>query len=487
MQSVIGTKMQQKFENSRAYTDGQYILNGPGGPIDPWDWDDKISPGCTVELKLTGTETTGQISRYRSRHRHSRPPHRGVDSMNTAVRQIPFTPAPLERIDTSRQIEYPEYSPDGPPDRDADSRTSGEFNESASVHDDENAVGELHLASRVGQPEPSTQMPLALRRWSSLNSDASIHTATGEQLVGVPRLSRRSTDHQSFVEDFDEDSEESSIVAERASSVNFADPLPPGEATSVDSRISYSMTRSDEPSSGSAESTKQDSSSRPESPKEPPGDGQPDAGAEKPPMRPIFAWKVAASDGLPSTLMEKGEPMLGYKDADKTIRAILEEREAEAALYLLKREREKDIFDSLPECSRREVLAKVKVISDPLDGLSAIERSARKRSIRKKQALINNAIEILDAFVPVQYQGFHPYWLIKKFYGALLAMTSKYVSRSSSLDGRKSNYSISSAIPISTRSAIVCPCSSEPSGRSTLGSQAVVMSNPRPSTFPRPW
>jgi len=190
------------------------------------------------------------------------------------------------------------------------------------------------------------------------------------------------------------------------------------------------MTRSDESSLGLTESTKLVSSSQLASPEEPAADAQPDTGTETTPTCPIFAWEVAASDALPPTPIGTSESTFEYKHADRTFRAILEEREAEATLYLLKHEREKTLFDSLPECSKREVLAEMKVVGSHLDRSSASEGSVRKRSTQKKLTVITNAIKILDAFVPVQYQNIHQYWWIKKLYGALLAMTSRYVSRS---------------------------------------------------------
>ncbi|KAJ5624330.1 Mg2+ transporter protein CorA-like/Zinc transport protein ZntB [Penicillium lagena] len=426
MQSVIGTKMQQSYVSRRPYTNGDYILIGPDGPITPAEWDEKIRPGCTVELKLTGPETIGRMSRPRSRYRDSRSDPGDENSINTAVQPYSFTPRPLERIDTSRQIEYPGNSSDGVSARDANSETPGEPNESASVHDIENVASGSNLTMRAIQPEPSSQMSLVLRRNSPLNLDTNIYTATGEQHDGVPRLSRRSTGTQSFVEDFDEDTAEDSIPTEKTSSVDFAYPLPSVGRASGDRRGLSLTTRSDKTSSSSTESSKRDSSSQLASPEEPAADAQPETGKETTRMCPIFAWKVATGDDLPPTLMETSEPMFGYKDADGTIRAILEEREAEATLYLLKHGREKYYFDSIPECSRREVLAEMKVVDTPLDRSSAAERSVGKKSTQKKLKLISNAIEILDAFVPVQYQNNHQYLLIKKFYGALLAITSGY-------------------------------------------------------------
>lgn len=448
MESVIGTKMQQKPEYLDAYNKDEYFLNGPDGPIIFWEWEKKVFPGCTVELKLTGTDTTEILSRHRSRHRQSSPFCRDRSSSSTTAQSSSFTPAPLERIDTSRQIDYPAYPSTAAFARDALFQASRARNQSASVDD---AGGEPNSRTRATQPGPASLLPRVMWRYSPPNSDASIRTASGEKLDGSPRTSRRSTGRQSFVEDFDEDSVEN-VVPTEASSLDVEDPSPSAERTATTSRDSSSTTPSDESSSGSTESIKRDTSSQLAGTEEPAPGIQPDTDAEKTTMRPIFAWKVAASDGLSSTLLETSEQMLGYNDADKTVRAILEEREAEATLYLLKHEREKEIFDSLPESSRGKVLLEMKIADDPLDGSSAIQRSARKRSARKKLTVITNAIEILDAFVPVQYQNFQECWLIKKFHGALLAMTSNFVSRAISvLSWRIDLTHISSAIPISTR------------------------------------
>jgi hypothetical protein len=414
MHSVIDTKMQKSYESRHAYTNGDYILNGPDGPITPADWDEKILPGCTVELKLTRPETTGRMSRPRSRYMDPRHFPDDENSANTAVQTFLFTPMPSERIDTPYLIEYPRISSHGALARDVDSQTPDESNESVSDQNIEDVVSEPNLTTNaLQQPEPSLQMALVLWRRPPLNSDTSIHIPTGEQFGGVLSLFRRSPDSQSVVED--------STPTGIPSPEDSADHLPPAGRTSSDSRLSFSTTRSDEPA-------RQDSSSQLSSPEEPAADPQPDNGTETTPVYPIFAWEVAGSDDLPPTLMETGASTFGRKDADRAIRAILEEREAEATLYLLKHKQENDILDSLSRCSRTEVFAEMEVAGTLLDRPSTIERSARKRSTRKRLTVITNAIEILDAFVPVQHHNIHQYWLIEKFYGALLAMTSNYVS-----------------------------------------------------------
>ncbi|KAJ5443385.1 Mg2+ transporter protein CorA-like/Zinc transport protein ZntB [Penicillium cf. griseofulvum] len=421
MHSVIDTKMQKSYESRHAYTNGDYILNGPDGPITPADWDEKILPGCTVELKLTGPETTGRRSRPRSRQRGSRPFPDDENSVSTVVQSFLFTPTPPERIDGSYLIEYPGNSSYSALARDADPQTPRESNESAGDQSIADVVSGPNLTTSALQPEPSSQMALVLWRQSPLNSNTSIHTATGEQLGGILSQSRRSTDPLGFFEDFFEDTVEDSIHTERHSPEDSVDNLPPVERTSSDSWDISSTTRSDEV-------IRQDSSSQLASLEEPAADPQPDNEVDTTPMCPIFAWEVAASDDLPPTLAETSASVFGHKDANRAIRAILEEREAEATLYLLKHERENDFFDSLSRCSREKVLAEMEVAGTTLDQSSTIERSARRKSTRKKLSVITNAIEILDAFVPVQHHNINQYWLIGKFYGALLSMTSSYFS-----------------------------------------------------------
>lgn len=51
MYSVIGTKMQERCENWSAFNAGRYSLIGPNGLIALSEWDEKIFPGCKIELK----------------------------------------------------------------------------------------------------------------------------------------------------------------------------------------------------------------------------------------------------------------------------------------------------------------------------------------------------------------------------------------------------------------------------------------------------
>lgn len=487
MQAVIGLKMQQKHDG-RAYNNGGYILNGADRLISPAEWEKKVHPGCTVELKLAPTEifelpeSTEQITGHRSHHRRSRPVFHDGKSTSPSDQPFSFGPMPLPRTETSRQNGNPGISSDGKSISDTDSQTSQESQEPVNAYETETSPVGHDVTARDMQPGPSSPTHLALWPHSPLDSKTSIHIATGKQNRGEPRPSRRSTGTQSFVEDLEGDTVVNNMRIDKSISVDLADPLPPVVRTSDSSRDLISTT-----SSGSIESIKQVLSSQPASPEEPTADVQPDTGVEQTPMRPIFAWKVVSSDDPQPAHIYPGESVCEDQDADKSIRAILEEREAEATLYLLEHKREKEILESLEECSRGEVLSKIKAIGPPLN-CSATERSAWKRTTRKKQTVVYTAMEILDAFVPVQYHNLHQCWLIKKFYGALLAMTSNSVSRSFSFgDAKETNCLISSATTTSTELVATCPHLSNKSGNSMLGFHVGLTSNRRPSTFPGPW
>jgi hypothetical protein len=492
MESVIGTKMQYNREHLDAFKTGAYTLNGPDGPITPADWNENIFPGCVVELRLTGSfkeplELMGP--RHSSRGRQI--PPRAGSSTSTAVQL--FSPTPLRRVDTDHQIELPGFmatkgsSEPSSEDHGQAVIIQGPENTAAeSIPPPEEQSTTRHPSPTPRSPDSEVPSFSSYLRPPGLDPDFSPFGESDLQSGQTPKPVRRATDLYSFVEDADEDSstEKASLTSmtDIISPVEGADPdlhrtsdgcgtpIPslsgqhisefPGETTSSRSGGSLeSLKKRTNPTEDDVDLEKQHykkdhtksdpalsiSTYQPaNSPKSPTSIASPEqkkymdekattaqssSGTDTASWFPIFAWKLGAADGLPSTPSERSEPIPEqFKDMDRTIRAILEERDAEATLYFLKHVREGDFVDSLSECSRIEVLARIKMMGHAQSRRLEADYSNKGRSAwRRIQVIVSDAMEILDAFVPVHYQNLHHYWLIKKFYGALLAIVSNEV------------------------------------------------------------
>ena len=114
---------------------------------------------------------------------------------------------------------------------------------------------------------------------------------------------------------------------------------------------------------------------------------------------------------------------------DPIIRAILEERDAEALRMLKKNPLELSFVNSIPGCTRPDALARFERLDSTIIHYNErIPESRLWASWSKKQKVIASALEILDAFVPVEYQIMDHYWLIKKFWGALLKFANDDVT-----------------------------------------------------------
>jgi hypothetical protein len=392
-----------------------------------------------------------------------------------------FTSAPLQRVDTGHQIELPGFTAARKPPESLDSQFSEGHGQTST-----NQSPKETTAEPITTPEelPPLRHPSPAQNNQSLCLDSFSEppgrvtrpnpSAESEQHLGIfPKPVRRATDPQSYIEDADKDSS-----IEKGSLSIIADMLPPvedpgldmpeyadwqkspislgpdqhvpelGDKTMFQERtenlrsLDHEQESSAEADAGPErqhfESTNTSKDSVNAASLEPKDDIKAEfgntpssCGAETTPFCPIFAWKLEATDGLPASSSEKsGSIPDQYRDMDKTIRAILEERDAEANVYLLTHERESFLIDSLPECSRIEVLARMKMASHARGFPLQAEYPARKTSQwRRRQEIISDAMEILDAFVPVHYQNLHQYWLIKKFYGALLAFVTNEVSQ----------------------------------------------------------
>ncbi|KAJ5127115.1 Mg2+ transporter protein CorA-like/Zinc transport protein ZntB [Penicillium atrosanguineum] len=436
MESVIGTKMQYDPEHLNAFRAGAYALNGPDGLLTPADWDDKICPGCVVELRLTGSNGNLELIGPRHPSRGPRSPSR-AESSSGATDQT-FTPTPLRRVDTDHQIELPGFAATRASAENDDCETSECHGETTIVQCPETNMREL-----VPTPEFDTS-PKPSDHDTEPNS-----AEENEQHLGITQKPvRRATDLQSFVEDADEESS-----SEKGSLTSMTATISPAEGIDLDLREStdrQSRTSSFGPDQPSLElrdypillrhtsslkiendSIHMASLEQKEDSVEKSTVAQSSSGTETTPLCPIFAWKLEATDGLPSTPSEKSEPIPDqYRDMDRTIRAILEERDAEANIYFLQHERENDLISSLFECSRIDVLLRMKMTGHAQNRSSDAQFLVKKKSEWKRvQDIISDAMEILDAFVPVHYQNLHQFWLIKKFYGALLAFVTKEYPR----------------------------------------------------------
>ncbi|KAJ5677099.1 Mg2+ transporter protein CorA-like/Zinc transport protein ZntB [Penicillium maclennaniae] len=493
MEPVIGTKMQYDPEHLSAFRAGAYALNGPDGPISPSDWNDKIYPGCVVELRLKGSKENLKLVSPRHARRGPRSQSRARASSGAADQ--PFTPAPLRRVDTDHQIELPGFAaPRNSADPDS-CQTSEEHDEAGIIQCPDGTTTAL-IPTSGATPPFCRQSPASRSPGNHLFSFDTFLEPSGHDTEPNPaeehdqhpdtyqKPVRRATDLQSFVEDMNEDSStEKGSLASMTAIVSPVEDLDLGLRESADKQSLSSSLGPDQPTKESRNHPnlrQRASSSRSLSISKGISSADADANIDKPyperdhmafdsprpmenandsigmaslnqmndsyeeeatvaqpssetkmsPLCPIFAWKLEATDGLPSTPSEKSEPLSNqHRDMDRTIRAILEERDAEANIYFLRHRRESDLIGSLSECSRNEILRRMKMICHAQKRASDAQYPVKKRPEWEKiQNVISEAIEILDAFVPVHYQNLHQYWLIMKFYGALLTLLTKEVS-----------------------------------------------------------
>ena len=501
MESVIGTKMQYDPEHLKAFRTGAYALNGPDGPITPADWNNKICPGCVVELRLTGSQRDLGLIGSRHPNRGPRSPSRAEGSSGAAGQ--PFTPAPLRRIDTDHQIELPGFTATRRSAECDDCKTYKSHGETIMIQCPESTTTDL-ISTLEENPAPCHQSQAPQSSDAHVSSFDTLLKPSGhdtesnpaeenDQHLGVYQNPvRRATDLPSFVEDVDEESpaEKGSLMsmttvispvedldldlcesADWQSTTSSSDPYQPTRELRDNPLLprhassSHFLTMSEEVSSAEADARypeKDQMSFGSPRPMKAENDSTHMASLEQMvdsnekttesqrtemlPLFPIFAWKLESTDGLPSIPSEKNEPIPDqYRDMDRTIRAVLEERDAEADIYFLRHERENDFIRSLSECSRSEVLRRMKMIGNAQNRSSDAQYRVKKKSEWEKiQDIISDAMEILDAFVPVHYQNLHQYWLIKKFYGALLEFVTKEVSH---FDQESTNQLIYLSVP----------------------------------------
>ena len=170
--------------------------------------------------------------------------------------------------------------------------------------------------------------------------------------------------------------------------------------------------------------------SRPTSPEadERPEDVPSHSPTEKVQLWPIFSWKAETTDGLPtapSTPYDRVPDQ--YKDTDGTIREILAECDIKA-LWYVKYEGELPVLLNICDSSRMNLATHMERIHIGLMQLEESDQLAKKReSWALKQKVISSALGILNAFVPVHYQDINQYWLIKKFFGALMRIADENV------------------------------------------------------------
>lgn len=151
---------------------------------------------------------------------------------------------------------------------------------------------------------------------------------------------------------------------------------------------------------------------------------------ETSPFCPIFAWKPEAVDGItqyntePNALVPRQ-----WKDMDRIIHAILQERDADAKSFLFGNSLENNLVSDLAESSRSEVFNQMGSVESKMTELKELNTQEGVRfDWLTKKAVIANAIGILDSFLPLHYQKLEQYWITGKFWGAILRIVVNEVS-----------------------------------------------------------
>jgi hypothetical protein len=148
---------------------------------------------------------------------------------------------------------------------------------------------------------------------------------------------------------------------------------------------------------------------------------------EKVQLWPIFTWKARRTDGLqlgPSK--PYGRVPDQYKDVDRTIREILEECDGNA-LWSAEYEGELAAVLHIRSSDRMNLAAEMERIDVIMQLEESDQHTEKGKTWALKQKVISSALGILNAFVPVHYQDINEYWLIQKFYGALMRITAEDV------------------------------------------------------------
>ncbi|KAJ5924390.1 Mg2+ transporter protein CorA-like/Zinc transport protein ZntB [Penicillium verhagenii] len=144
---------------------------------------------------------------------------------------------------------------------------------------------------------------------------------------------------------------------------------------------------------------------------------------EDPQPCPIFAWKGETVDERvidASDIHARPQVPNHYKAIDSTIRELLKDRDTEALWSVVAHEEEQIAVKNVPDCSRMQLTAQMERIDIELIQQESQELARKQAIWALKQKLISSAVGILDTFVPVFYQDIHQYWVIKKFYGAVM-------------------------------------------------------------------
>ncbi|KAJ5925580.1 Mg2+ transporter protein CorA-like/Zinc transport protein ZntB [Penicillium verhagenii] len=513
MYSVIGAKMNGTPQDWSAFIAGRYSLIGPNGPINTSDWDEKIFPGCKVELKSevkVGRQVLIAERRFR-KNRHSQ------------IRQFAFIGQSEEQV-TSEQSSDPKIDPESQlaPELDETVHLKKVFVSNVEAQADaENkeevpqklrrANSDMQSFAEDGSEDEDFPSVVSKSSYLSLSPSARVGVGVDEREAHTPELELKSSISTSslskeevdpvplqstqnlFPQAVDSDSaqfsqreskagflaskmtgiqkiqaatdinvwdylvsddDENLLVSPGAedTSVNALDYLiVPQRGTSVDGVNPFVYQNSNDtwtikstlslPDSLKGETTSDSANSLLNPPRSSSLTELSLAGnlststeerlrsksllgiTEDPQPCPIFAWKGETFDErVIDTSETHARPQVPnhYKAIDSTIRELLKDRDTEALCSVVAHEEEQIAVKNVPDCSRMQLTAQMERIDIELIQQESQELARKQAIWELKQKLIYSAVGILDTFVPVFYQDIHQYWVIKKFYGAVM-------------------------------------------------------------------
>jgi hypothetical protein len=206
MYSVIGTKMQEKPQNKATFVNGTYSLVGPKGPITPSEWDKKVFPGCTIEIKrdpiIAYTPQKPQMSPWANDRTSSR-------SESSVITVIPRPSTPksvsgskkpevrqLENVPAEAHINRQSLSSET-----GDSSIDGQ-NYPASV--DVVVAGQSSDPTLTKNGHLSSNIDNTVQLTEELESNSNVYLRIEDQENVHQQPRRKNTDMQSFVEDASE-------------------------------------------------------------------------------------------------------------------------------------------------------------------------------------------------------------------------------------------------------------------------------------------
>ncbi|KAL6237933.1 hypothetical protein BDW75DRAFT_237809 [Aspergillus navahoensis] len=388
MYPVVAIKMQFTAEHWHAFITDNYVLDSPDGPITSVDWDEKVYPGMSVTIRLKSEAPGGKLVESMSQQTQT---GQSITDPNEPERDIPpvlsngvATDAQTAAGDDTRSM----LIADEPSDGHISLSEPPHENDTAGAYADVNVFDYLicekdddEYLLREGFPGVTNPFRYQVR------NDA---WKTKEDLV---------TDLATL------SSSPSSSLFPFSTSDSLSLPSSPWPSHTDSSATSPQS----ELLSGGTTSSAREVLPIPTS-------------ASK--VRPFFDWTIEARRNPHSLGHSVDEGSTGGKrdeQSDSNVCALLEGCDKEAFYILTSHPAQRLVMRKISKCTLMQVQAeiertKISLLPQP-DDLD--NRATEREAWARKEKVIQAALHLLGAFVPLHYQKLDGSWLIGIFFGAI--------------------------------------------------------------------